>query len=346
MFRAVAELVFSAAAGWFHSPQETEPGCRPFYDLPAATPSRLTLAGAISQNRFVKREHPGNPILITGATGQVGRELCAQLRACGANLLATDLDPGVEPGIVACDLTAQDQISQLFRSQPVAVIIHLAGILPSAFLADPLRGIEVNVTASCRLLREAVEQGVKRFVFASSMSVYGSTPRAQPVREEDPLAPDDPYAACKCAVEAAGEALRKKGDIEFVALRIARVVGRGARNTSSPWRSQIFEPARAGEPIPIPFAPETRLSLVHVREVARMLAALLEPVKLQHAVYNAPAETWEAKRLQAMVEKMTGARLLLGGNASAGPACDGSRFAREFAFRLRGLTEYLAVHAA
>ena len=311
-----------------------------FSIAPVANRRELTVAVAGSQNRFVQPEHADKAILITGAAGQVGRELCGQLRACGANVLATDVAPGVESGITACDLTSQRQVGQLFHPQPIAAIVHLAGILPSAFLTDPLRGIEVNVTASCRLLRKAVERGVKRFVFASSMSVYGLAARPQPVREEDPIAPQDPYAACKCAVESAGQALTAKGDIEFVALRIARVVGPGARNTSSPWRSQIFETSRGGEAISIPFAPETLLSLVHVQEVARMLAILLEAGKLGHAVYNAPAETWEARRLQAMLERVTGARVALGGNASAGPACDGNRFAREFGFQLRGLSEY------
>ena len=302
---------------------------------------RVDHGSAASQNRFVKRELPGSAILVTGAAGQVGRELCSQLRASGANLLATDVAPGMEPGIVECDLTSQQQVSQLFRSQPIAAVVHLAGILPSAFLADPLRGIEVNVTASCRLLHEAIKRGVKRFVFASSMSVYGLALRAQPVREEDPLAPDDPYAACKCAVESAGEALRAKGDLDFVALRIARVVGPGAKNTSSPWRSQMFEPSGGGEPLSIPFAPGTLLSLVHVHEVARMLLALCEAEKPGRAVYNAPAEMWDAKRLRETLQRLTGVRVLLGDGKTAGPACDGGRFSSEFGFRLRGLAEYL-----
>lgn len=291
---------------------------------------------------MVEREHSERAILVTGAAGQLGREVCGWLGASGAKVVATDLQPRLEPGMVACDLRSQEQVAQLFHAQPIAAVVHLAGILPSAFLADPLRGIHVNVTASCRLLRLAIQQRVQRFVFASSMSVYGLAARPQPVREEDPIAPDDPYAAGKCAVEAAGEALRTKGELDFVALRIARVVGPGAQNTSSPWRSQMFEPVHGGEPISIPFAPETLLSLVHVREVARMMGALVEAGKLQHAVYNAPAETWKAKRLQAEVERITAARVVLGGNANAGPECDGRRFAREFGFQLRGLAEYLA----
>jgi hypothetical protein len=72
-----------------------------------------------------------------------------------------------------------------------------------------------------------------------------------------------------------------------------------------------------------------------------MLVALLEAEKVHHAVYNAPAETWEAKRLQAMLEATIGVRVVLGSNEHAGPACDGSRFAGEFGFCLRGLSEYL-----
>lgn len=289
----------------------------------------------------MEREPSGSAVLVTGAAGQIGRELCRQLQASGASIVATDHEPGGEVPVIICDLTSQHEVSQLFHSRPITAVVHLAGILPSAFLADPLRGIEVNLTASCRLLRQAIQQRVKRFVFASSMSVYGLAPRPQPVGEEDPRAPQDPYAACKCAVESAGAALRRKGELDFVALRIARVVGPGAKNTSSPWRSQMFEPVRAGEPISIPFAPETLLSLVHVQEVARMLVMLLGAVRLRHTIYNAPAEAWTAKHLRDMTEEARGTRVVLGNNGSAGPACDGRRFAAEFKFRLCGLLEYL-----
>lgn len=95
-----------------------------------------------------------------------------------------------------------------------------------------------------------------------------------------------------------GEALADAHAIEFVSLRIARVIGPGIKKTSSPWRSQIFEPRSGLDAVRIPFAPEATLSLVHVREVARMLVTLAEAVEMSSSVYNTPVEIWEARYLK------------------------------------------------
>lgn len=286
-------------------------------------------------------------ILVTGAGGQVGAELCRTLRAAGRSVLAVDVLAAATSPVAVCDLTRQEQIAALFRGHSFRAIVHLAAILPTAFLADPWRGVEVNLTASCRLLRAAVEHRVKRFVFASSMSVYGSSAGSRPRNEDDPVAPDDPYGACKCAVESVGRALAVKQALEFVALRIARVVGPGATSTSSVWRSQMFEPAPSPAPVSIPFAPETILSLVHVQDVARMLMILAEAGELRRAIYNAPAEILQAQRLREMIQAATGAPVeLVPAASAAGSVCDGSRFARDFGYQIRKLAEYLAVAKA
>ncbi len=134
-------------------------------------------------------------------------------------------------------------LSELFRLHLIHTVIHLAGVLPSAFQADPLVGAEANLKASIELLREATAAGVKRFVFASSMSVYGSRGTSQPLAETEPVVPDEPYGASKRAIELIGAALAKKSTLGFVALRIARVVGPGITKSSSLWRSQMFETA-------------------------------------------------------------------------------------------------------
>src|SRR5207245_10947840 len=119
----------------------------------------------------------------------------------------------------------------------------------------------------------------------------------RPVTEDDPAGPDELYGASKRAVELIGESLSEKGAFEFVALRIARVVGPGIKKTSSPWRSQIFEAVQQSESIRIPFSPDAMLSLVHVEDVARMLFTLVTSTAVNRFVYNTPADIWEEKEL-------------------------------------------------
>lgn len=155
-------------------------------------------------------------VLVTGADGQIGQAVCLLLRAQGLPLLATDIAPVDsrvrEAGFrdfMRCDLTSQENVQRLFESNPIRVVVHLAAVLPTAALANPLAATEVNVGGSLHLLEQSVRSGMRRFVLASSMSVFGSARGSELVREEDVPVPDDPYGAAKRTVEIVGERLSK-----------------------------------------------------------------------------------------------------------------------------------------
>jgi nucleoside-diphosphate-sugar epimerase len=281
-------------------------------------------------------------VIVTGAGGHIGREVCRVLKTNGRDVLAVDVDGDAAEGVVVCDLRSPEEVLRLFEDRGVRAVIHLAAILPSAFELEPFSGVDVNLTACFELLRRAVKARVKRFVFASSMSVYGSLRAGDFAREDDPAVPDDPYGAAKRVVEVIGETLARRREIEFVSLRIARVVGLGIKKTSSPWRSQIFERSRGRDAIQIPFAPGARLSIVHAEDVARMLVTLADAGEVRKPIYNNAAEIWEARTLKELVEEVRGLRVELGSEGVHGGAiCDGGRFAQEFGFQLRGLRERL-----
>jgi nucleoside-diphosphate-sugar epimerase len=282
-------------------------------------------------------------ILVTGASGHIGRVVCRFLREANRAILPIDRDQEGAPDVLLCDLRSKADVSKLFREERIHTMIHLAGVLLSAFYADPLTGADVNVSGSCELMRQAAAAHVKRIIFASSMSVYGSSPAARAFTENDPAAPDEPYGASKRVVELIGEALAKKETFEFIALRVARVVGPGIKKTSSPWRSQIFDARTRLDSVRIPFSPEAMLSLIHVEDVARALFTLAEAAKVNSFVYNTPAEVWEVRRLKELIEELRGIRIELEpGGAHGGPTCDGTRFVREFGFQLRELRDYLS----
>ena len=282
-------------------------------------------------------------VIVTGASGHIGREVCRILRAAGKKILPVDVHPDTREDVVACDLRSKNDVSWLFQSDPVQTVIHLAAILPSAFQSDPLLGAEVNLSACFELMRQAVNCRIKRFIFASSMSVYGSRSAAHPLTEADPAVPDEPYGASKRVVELVGQTLASRHVFEFISLRIARVIGPGIKKTASPWRSRIFEAHLRDDLVQIPYAPEALLSLVHVEDVARMLVMLAKTAGVRSSVYNTPVELWQARDLKKAIEEVTDIRVELGHVGTlAGPVCDGRRFAREFGFKLRGLRERLS----
>jgi len=122
-------------------------------------------------------------VIVSGAGGHIGRGVCVLLSAAGIRFLPLDLSTNGTQGLIACDLTEKSEISRLFESYSIRAVIHLAAVLPSAFRRDPLTGVDVNLSGSVELLRQAIRAGTKRFVFASSMSVYGSSVVNRPLTE-------------------------------------------------------------------------------------------------------------------------------------------------------------------
>lgn len=276
-------------------------------------------------------------VLVTGASGQIGRQVCSMLRAMGRRVLPVDKDPG--PGGVYCDVTSKESVTRLYREYPVRAVIHLAAVLPTIFHAAPLAGAEVNLTGSVNVLSSAASEGIRRFVFGSSLSVYGLS-QPSGLAQEDNAVPDEPYGGSKRAVELIGDNLAHNGAIEFFSLRIARVIGLGlGETTSSPWRSQILENNRH-DAIPLPYSPEARLALVHVEDVARMLLILLDSANIQHVNYNTVAEVWTAAELKELIESVRGITVeLTPPYTHGGPICDGALFAHEFNFTITGLRD-------
>jgi UDP-glucuronate 4-epimerase len=90
---------------------------------------------------------------------------------------------------------------------------------------DPEIYIDVNVTGTLRLLRRAVQEGVEKFVYASSSSVYGLS-KHSPFREDSPLGlPASPYAASKIAGEAYCHTYHHLSGMPVTCLRFFTVYG-------------------------------------------------------------------------------------------------------------------------
>jgi len=292
-------------------------------------------------------QNPGG-VLITGGRGFVGRTLRELLRRHTYRVISVDVTPAdAGPDGTICDITDVSQLSALFQSERFDTIVHLAAVLPTAAQKEPLLATRVNVQGSVNLLEIAREFGVRRFLFGSSLSVYGTCPEDQVVSENSRAAPQDLYGAAKLYVEQLGEAYRRANGLEFASLRIGRVVGPGARSTTSAWRSEIFEKLRATDSTmtEIPYAESERILLIHVEDVARMLLELLRAERLGHTVYNAGCESVIVAELKSALERLNPRlQVKLGGNDVAGNPrrIDWSRLAGEFGFKVIPIFEQLA----
>ena len=290
-------------------------------------------------------------VLVTGASGFIGRAVVKLLQREGYGVLGLDRTDSAESAgeQIAMDITDVEQLRRLFQGRAIAGIIHLAAILPTAAQRDPVRATEVNVRGSLNVLEMARQFGVRRVVFGSSLSVYGTCPADRVVSELDRAAPEDLYGAAKVYVEQLGAAY-KRYCVEFVSLRIGRVVGPGAQSATSAWRSEIFELLAAKSPaeISLPYVASERILLVQVEDVAKMLVTLLRAPELRHSVYNACCESVMVGDLKRHLEGLNpNLQVTLGDATAVGNPrmINCSQFSGEFDFKMPSIFKQLQAAA-
>lgn len=211
-------------------------------------------------------------IVITGATGFVGRSATPAVAAAGHGVLACVRQP-VDLGIpgVKC-LVVPDIASEALWSAKLtgaSCVLHLAGSAHSNPRGDPVRQAEirrVNVTGTERLARAAMAAGVSRFVFVSSIGVNGSHTRGKPFAEDDEPAPGDFYSATKWEAEQTLHHCCAGSSVELVVVRPTLVAGAGAPGNLD----RLVRLIQRGLPIPYVDG-ETCRNLVGVRSLADLL---------------------------------------------------------------------------
>ena len=129
--------------------------------------------------------------LVTGATGFVGRHVCAHLREQGIEAIAVSQEGEAD---VVVDVRDRDGLMRAFASTRPDSVIHLAAIayVPQAN-ADPDVADAVNRGGTANVLDGARSVDACT-LFVSSAAVYGRVPDARmPITEEEPVAPGDAY---------------------------------------------------------------------------------------------------------------------------------------------------------
>lgn len=169
-------------------------------------------------------------VLLTGATGFVGRSLHACLLQEG--IPTTGTTRGVAKGLTSTgELGPETSWQEILPSHQVVVHAAARVHVMEDTATDPLAEFRrVNVTGTLNLARQAVAAGVRRFVFLSSIKVNGEeTAPGQPFRADDPPRPLDPYGLSKQEAEEGLRQLAREGNMEVVIIRPPLVYGPGVR---------------------------------------------------------------------------------------------------------------------
>ena len=182
-------------------------------------------------------------ILVTGGAGFIGSHLVERLLAEGHRVVCLDnFDDFYAPALkrrnlaqvmrqpafrlVEGDLRDEEGLKKIFAGEEFDLVAHLAaraGVRPS--VGDPALYVDVNLRGTIYLLEACKNQAVRRFIFASSSSVYGNSSRV-PFSEEDPVnTPISPYAATKKAGELLCHTYHHLYGMDIACLRYFTVYG-------------------------------------------------------------------------------------------------------------------------
>jgi D-erythronate 2-dehydrogenase len=195
-------------------------------------------------------------LIITGASGFVGSELAARIVSDDTSfskygkLVLIDRHwysrPHGRVDYVEADLSDPGTTDSIARMDPSA-IVHLASMPAGSAEADFDGGWQANVEASLALLRRLrAQHRLVRFVFASSIGVFGSPIGDGPITDETYPRPTMSYGAQKLLLEIVISDMSRRGCLDGVSLRLPGIVARPPQPTGhiSAFMSTIFHALR------------------------------------------------------------------------------------------------------
>ena len=183
------------------------------------------------------------PVLVTGATGLLGLNLCQALRQLGARVIALVRDaPLPEPfalfGLEGSLVVVRGRVEEpalherILTDYSVSVVFHLAAqTLVGPARQNPAATFETNIAGTWRLLEACRRQPVQAFLLASSDKAYGAQPQL-PYREDFPLLAGFPYDASKACAEILARSYFQTYQLPIGITRCANLYGPGDLNLS------------------------------------------------------------------------------------------------------------------
>ncbi|HEY3368256.1 MAG TPA: NAD-dependent epimerase/dehydratase family protein [Symbiobacteriaceae bacterium] len=255
--------------------------------------------------------------LVTGAGGFIGSHLMRRLIAGGHDAIGVDRRPvsvagarppasgaGARPPWVEGDLLLMDLAPLLAGAE---YVVHLAGQpgVRESWAQFPAyaRG---NIETTQRLLEALRGGSVRKFVLASTSSVYGSAP--MPAREDGPALPVSPYGATKLAAEQIADLYGRTASIPWVALRYFTVYGPGQRPDMA--FTRWLKAARDGVPIELYGRGDQVRDFTYVDDaVEATIRAALTPAATGMAINVGGGSPVAIRDTLAVIERVSG-RLL------------------------------------
>lgn len=270
-------------------------------------------------------------ILLTGGAGFIGSHVAEALLRRGAQLAIVDnFDPFYPPEwkranvndvarigafeLCEADICDEAALRSFFARTNPEVVIHLAaraGVRPS--IEQPRLYERVNVAGTANLLDLAREFGVRKFVFGSSSSVYGASPRVPFAEDQAELRPISPYAATKLAGELLCHTYSYLYRLPILCLRFFTVYG--ARQRPDLAIHKFTALIEGGKPVPVFGDGSAGRDYTYVDDIVSGVLAALEfdpdPGAVPFEVFNlGNSHPVRLDELLRLLERITGKKVL------------------------------------
>lgn len=240
-------------------------------------------------------------ILVTGAAGFIGSHLCERLLTDGAEVVGLDsFDEFYSPAIkrsniaeclehksfslIEGDIRDVECVAGVLSRNNINTIVHLAaraGVRPS--IEQPLLYQDVNINGTMVLLEAAKEYGIRKFVFASSSSVYGNNKKVPFAETDNVDYPISPYAATKKAGELICHTYHHLYDMDIMCLRFFTVYGPRQRPDLAIHKfARLIE---ADEPIPVFGDGSMRRDFTYIDDIIQGVMGAIEHCE-GYEIYN------------------------------------------------------------
>jgi len=276
----------------------------------------------------------GKTYLVTGGAGFIGSHVARALLSGGARVIVLDdfndfyeprlkeanvrplLDhPGfrVQRADIRDTAAVRAIVSEAAPALADGAILHLAaraGVRPS--LAEPRLYLETNVTGTLNLVEAAREFGVRKFVFASSSSVYGErSADGGPFREDQHVSkPISPYASTKVMGESLLHTYSHLHGLRVVALRFFTVYGPAQRPDLAIHKfTRLID---RGQTVPVFGDGSTQRDYTYVDDIVQGVLAALEYEQSRFEIFNlGESRTVRLSRLIELIEQALGKKALI-----------------------------------
>ncbi|MBX2957453.1 MAG: NAD-dependent epimerase/dehydratase family protein [Cyclobacteriaceae bacterium] len=253
--------------------------------------------------------------LLTGGAGFIGAHVSRELLKLGHKvIILDDLSGGFEENIpekavfIKGSINDRQLVAKLFQDYSFNYVYHLA-----AYAAEGLShfirryNYENNLIGSINLINESIKYKIERFVFTSSIAVYGKG--QLPLREDMVPTPEDPYGVAKFAVEQDLKCAHEMFGLDYTIFRPHNVygeyqnIGDKYRNVVGIFMNQLMQ----NKPVTIFGNGEQTRAFSYIGDIAPLMANCVTNPKARNEIINVGADqNYTVKTLAQEVMKAMG----------------------------------------